>query len=317
MSATFAQHGAVRWHHATVQAADKPSHHPSVLIKLLLSSAISPDVDVVLYLDLDVVCVGSLRSIVEAYMQSSPRKLMGMAHAFGGPTLEFNTGVAVFNLTRMRATGWDGRVREVLGSKVQLRRTVRRCSTNSVVRKFEPCEGWADQEVFNGMNRAAGGRLIQRLPCSINVQVSAGSELSRCLNSSTPPIVLHTHRRNWKDLLLHRNAASARARRPYVAVASATRAELQAARLFWKAANSDGDETVPAWLDARAAHQSRIQAVPRARERLENRLANLHGRRSVANRTAQLRSRRDQHLHGHQDFVHGMTNRIWPLLGFG
>ena len=57
------------------------------------------------------------------------------------------------------------------------------------------------------MNQFKYGHLVEALPCSINVQLTAGSELQRCLSGSSP-ILLHAQMRFWKVRLMNLTASA-------------------------------------------------------------------------------------------------------------
>lgn len=274
MTRTFAQLGVVQWYFvAPPHAARRPSHHSSVLLKLMLPDILPAAVTTVLYLDVDVACVGSLRSVLAFYdaaRGAAPRtaaRPMGMVHAFGGPDPEFNSGVIAFYLPELRRMNWTAVVRHVLGHSSILDTFKAPCHSNTVIRRWQSCSGWADQDIFCGLNRRNGGQLIARLPCTTNVQLVQSQELTRCLSDTTPPIVLHTHRSIWKQRLINGSAEAAHEYQYYrgstsaSSLAAAARrgrgkragrgtrsqshahsgplvspSELQAARLFWAAA---------------------------------------------------------------------------------
>jgi hypothetical protein len=163
-------------------------------------------------------------------------------------------------------------VRHVLGHSSILDTYKAPCHSNTVIRRWQSCSGWADQDIFCGLNRRNGGQLIARLPCTTNVQLVQSQELTRCLSDTTPPIVLHTHRSIWKQRLINDSAEAAHEYQYYRGSTSASSlsaaarrgrgkragrrrgsrsqshahsgplvspSELQAARLFWAAAEGE------------------------------------------------------------------------------
>lgn len=275
MTAVFSVHGEVVWYYATPPyAATKPSHHKSVLLKLMLPSIIRADVTRLLYLDLDIVCVGSMRDIIGSFERLAPKdasnlRPLGMGHAFNGPDLEFNSGVIVLDLPQLRQLSWSNTVRRIISDKSKLYKMMVGCSTNSVVRNWMPCEAWADQEIWNGLNRANGGRLIARLPCRANVQLVMSLELTRCLNktSAAPPLVLHSHRSVWKQRLINSSAAAQLKHMRYRGGADATLASVAGntagkAGSRTKAARAGTGSRV-AKLAARAAAKAKVAVAPR------------------------------------------------------
>ena len=204
MTSAFARHGPVRWYFAgAVTLRGSPSHHRSVLLKLQLTALIGRHLlaaadnssRLLLYLDIDIVCLGSLRDIIGHVEHAiQPKYPLAMVHAFGGPMLEFNTGVIVFDV--VLRTKWEELARRQLLDGGHLGRSCR------FKRPGRPCGGYSDQDLFNLLNRGPfAGQLIGRLPCTFNVQIIGLGELATCLQGSSPPIVLHAHQRRWKTLL--------------------------------------------------------------------------------------------------------------------
>ena len=229
MTATFQRYGRVSWHWHS-DSADKLrglTHHHAVLLKLFLPSIVPAAVGRLLFVDTDTVCTGSLRQIAEAH-SGSP---MSMAHAFNGPSTEFNSGVIVFDMRQLQAMRWGDAVRRLLRD-VHLGRLKVGRPCGQARSHHQPCGGWSDQDVFNRLNRNVAGALIHRVPCWANVQIVASSELQSCLNNgSRAPAVLHSHQRSWKMRLLDRSPAAQRH-----GWAGATQPERMAAQLFLDAA---------------------------------------------------------------------------------